>query len=382
MKHRHSALIAAAGLVIVDLTLGMGASAGVGAPERRVAAERAGAWTETGRMAFPRSGMEAVLLPNGKVLAIGDGPREDGRPGNSAELLPPTTGSLDDHGPDGTASVRAHGDRPGRRHGARRRWRQRARAMRYAEVYRPGSGTWKATGSLKRPRKLATATLLQDGRVLVVGGLGNGDPGVLASAELYDPATGRWTSAGKMATPRSDDTATLLEGGQVLVAGGTADFEKVLASAELYDPVTGSWSTLAPMQHARVSASAVLLESGLLLVAGGWDGEGVRTAELYDPATGAWTETGDLRDTREGAQTIVLLRDGRVLLTGGFSPTAFRATAETYDPGTGRFTRAGRMTSRRGFHAAVVLRDGSVLVAGGRADFEAPLDTAEIFDPS
>ena len=138
--------------------------------------------------------------------------------------------------------------------------------------------------------------------------------------------------------PRDGHTATLLGNRKVLVAGGTADFEKVLASAELYDPVTGSWSTLAPMQHARVSASAVLLESGLLLVAGGWDGEGVRTAELYDPATGAWTETGDLRDTREGAQTIVLLRDGRVLMTGGFSPTAFRTTAETYDPGTGRFS--------------------------------------------
>ena len=122
MKHRHSALIAAAGLVIVDLTLGMGASAGVGAPERRVAAERAGAWTETGRMAFPRSGMEAVLLPNGKVLAIGDGPREDGRPGNSAEL------------------------------------------------YHPRQGRWTIADPMARRRFGHMATVLDDGTVLVAGG--------------------------------------------------------------------------------------------------------------------------------------------------------------------------------------------------------------------
>src|SRR5256885_17102858 len=48
---------------------------------------------------------------------------------------------------------------------------------------------WEYTGSLKTARFHHTATLLPDGRVLVVGGeQGRGSP--LASAELYDPATG------------------------------------------------------------------------------------------------------------------------------------------------------------------------------------------------
>ena len=65
-----------------------------------------------------------------------------------------------------------------------------------------------------------TATLLRDGRVLVVGGFSAGGAGVQASAELYDPATGRWTVTASLRTPRRNHTATLLADGRVLVAGG------------------------------------------------------------------------------------------------------------------------------------------------------------------
>jgi hypothetical protein len=76
------------------------------------------------------------------------------------------------------------------------------------------------------PRAYFTATLLNNGKVLVTGGRnGVGD----ASAELYDPVTGIWSMTGAMGTVRAYDTATLLGSGKVLVAGSDA-------TSELYDP--------------------------------------------------------------------------------------------------------------------------------------------------
>src|SRR5690349_15870174 len=67
------------------------------------------------------------------------------------------------------------------------------------------------TGSLAAARYEHTATLLQNGKVLVAGGLGYG--GYLASAELYDPVTGTWMATGSLAAARTDHTATLLPNG-------------------------------------------------------------------------------------------------------------------------------------------------------------------------
>src|SRR5437773_1082632 len=138
---------------------------------------------------------------------------------------------------------------------------------------------WEYTGSLKTARFHHTATLLPDGRVLVVGGEHEHDP--LASAELYDPATGTWSATGSLNTARYDHTATLLRNGMVLVAGGNPD---ELDSAELYDPATGTWSVTDSLNDGRADHVETLLPNGMVLVAGGTNFE-IDTAELYDPAT-------------------------------------------------------------------------------------------------
>ena len=84
-----------------------------------------------------------------------------------------------------------------------------------AELYDPTTGTWSITGSLNIARYLHTATLLQNGKVLVAGGTGGDN-----RAELYDPATGTWSMTGGLIADRYGQTATLLQNGQVLVAGG------------------------------------------------------------------------------------------------------------------------------------------------------------------
>jgi hypothetical protein len=83
------------------------------------------------------------------------------------------------------------------------------------------SWTWRTTGRLNTARWQHTATLLQNGMVLVAGGIDSNFI-FLASAELYDPASGTWTATGSLNAARDEHTATLLQNGKVLVVGDLA----------------------------------------------------------------------------------------------------------------------------------------------------------------
>jgi hypothetical protein len=164
--------------------------------------------------------------------------------------------------------------------------------------------------------------------VLVAGGLVD-DHGV-ASAELYDPTTGTWTATADMHSSRADPTATLLNDGKVLVTGG-ADYQPS-GPPELYDPTTGTWA--ATRELARPGTryeSAALLSDGTVLVAGGAGPE----AELYDPTAGSWTITGSMLQPlgfapltpQRGFVPMTPLLDGTVLAAGGEA-----GSAELYVP--------------------------------------------------
>ena len=97
----------------------------------------------------------------------------------------------------------------------------------------PASWIWSVAQSLNTGHKYHTATLLQNGMVLVAGGENN-HFNVLASAGLYDPTSRTWTVTGSLNTARAGHRATLLQNGKVvLVAGGLDTNFRVLASAEL-----------------------------------------------------------------------------------------------------------------------------------------------------
>src|SRR6266481_8211280 len=136
-------------------------------------------------------------------------------------------------------------------------------------------GTFVPTGSLNTARIDHTVTLLNNGMVLVAGGdnffIGAIPSTNFASAELYDPATGTFTLTGSMATARDLQTATLLNNGKVLVVGGI-DNSSALPSAELYDPATGTFTATGSMATARNLHTATLLNNGKVLVVGGEGG--------------------------------------------------------------------------------------------------------------
>jgi uncharacterized delta-60 repeat protein len=255
------------------------------------------------------------------------------------------------------------------------------------ELYDPATGTFSPTGSLATPRDDFTATALSDGRVLVAGGQTDVTSTLecLASTELYDPATGTFSPTGSMTAARCGQTATALSDGRVLMAGGQDAGFNVTASAELYDPATGKFSSTGSMTAARDGATATTLSDGRVLIAGGANGSGVlASAELYDPATGKFSSTGSMTAARDGA-TATTLSDGRILIVGGetdMAPASDRlASAELYDPASGKFSPTGSLTIGRDAHTATLLPDGRVLIAGGW-DGSATLASAELYDPA
>ena len=252
-----------------------------------------------------------------------------------------------------------------------------------AELYDPAARTFAATGSMTVPRAGQTITMLHDGRVLLTGGVKNvGFRSELASAEIYDPASGTFSATGSMSVPREGHTATLLRDGRVLVVGGSDNGTHTLDTAEVYDESIGAFSRAGHLNQPRVAHVAALLGTGKVLIAGGGRGGmpggyiSYDTAELYNPSTRTFSPMlARMHYDRVGAAA-VRLNDGRVLIVGGKSGKVMVGmrtlagmaplnTAEIYDPEAGIFVATGNMSAPHYLATATMLNNGNVLVVGG-----------------
>lgn len=381
-----------------------------------------------------------------------------------------------------------------------------------AEIYMhdasPGSGAWSLTGPMVQAREGHTATLLESGVVVVIGGRSppgatpptNSTPSVpigppVATAEVYNPMSASWLPApGQMRYPRTGHTATLLDDGRVLVVGGlgpggkeadrlrnasprgvdpssvpavkdaenTPAAEGAIAAVEVYDPETGGFTSAAPLPHGRYGHTATLLPDNKVLITGGvHDDEAQRDVQptvqaipaaqpiavrslVFDPASGTWEPTSN--DPAPHADHTATVMGGPrcsspmpppycgdVLVTGGpvgatsvfdwekrewtnagitwaFGPETYSGHTAlalpsglvfavvdrygyTYDPARSlaaasprHWELAGEPLDRKVGHTSTFLIDGKVLIAGGRARLattanrHGPTRAVEIYD--
>jgi hypothetical protein len=260
-----------------------------------------------------------------------------------------------------------------------------------AELYTPEMpgtpDTWVATGNMVTARTGHLWSTLDDGRVLIVGGLDTtGNP--LASAEVYDYLTGIFSSTGDMTIARQHHRTTLLYTGKVLVTGGRPlAASNVLNSAELFDPVSGTFTPTGDMQRHRRLHRSTELPDGKILITGGLGGTSdtansvLNGAELYDPATGTFTFTAGPMTTARRSHQAILLYTGKVLIAGGNGAgSVLWNSAELYDPASKTFTATGDMNAARApFFTR--LPNGKILVSNG-SDANGPIQALEIYDPA
>lgn len=225
-------------------------------------------------------------------------------------------------------------------------------------------GSWSPMSSGAAPCGAGVCVLLNDGRTLKTG---------RDAAEILDPVKGAWTPAGTIHEVRTGHTATLLQDGRVLIAGGGT------RSLEIFDPKADAWTLAAgQLSAARSHHAATLLANGSVLISGGKDGDApLSSTDLFDPASGNVTSSGFLTVPRAG-HTATRLLDGKVLIAGGDG----LASAEIYDPELQSFSPAGAMTAARTGHVAILLPDNNqVLLGGGRDADGEPQASAETYTP-
>ena len=325
---------------MADTTVAGSATAGV-----EIFNPSSGRFTTAAAMGVGRAAHSATLLANGKVLVAGGYGQLGNRSSSSTEIYDPRTDSWSVasrmlHGRSGHAAVRLADGRvlvvggaefapvgigP---HGL-------AAATLAPEIYDPATDTWSQAAMSKWDRPVApTATLLNDGRVLVVGGqyMWNSADEDTDRSEVYDPASNRWTDVAidPRFPARQYQTATLMPDGKVLVAGGDIDLEPI-ASAALFDPSTNSWIQIPHMTAVRCSHGAALLPSGNVLVIGSacWGHAESNTVEEFVPATNHWYRVAGLGRGR-GDGAAVAFHNGTVLYVGGVQSNTGTAAAQLF----------------------------------------------------
>ncbi|XYI01869.1 kelch repeat-containing protein [Sorangium sp. So ce1128] len=352
----------------------------------------AGMWRSVAPLRTPRQLHTATLLQDGRVLvAGGKGGNGGPHPGglvDITEVFDPDSGTWHVVGPmgnvrdghtatllqDGRVLIAGGFEFIDVQSNARR-------SLKTAELFEPGSGTWQPASPMNAARHSHTATLLQNGRVLVAGGRDHQENQLLDSAELFDPASDRWLLVGSMLDRRQMHTATLLPNGQVLVAGGYGP-DGMLDGAEVFDPASERWLRLGPMSAARAQHTATMLQDGRVLVAGGFDSaSALNSAEVFVPDSGRWLPLGFMHTARIG-HVATLLPNGLVLVVGGTNLQTSNLqpnTVEAFDPSSSAWLPLEPLHLGRSWHTATLLRDGRVLVVGGTDGGE--LDSVVVFRP-
>jgi hypothetical protein len=357
-------------------------------------------WVYTGSLKMARAGHTATLL-NGGVLVVAGSSGPDSEYSSATatcELYSLSSGTWSMTAPllnspriGHTATLLTTGPNAGRVlvTGGRGAY---GSPLSDCELFNPANGTWSETGSLQTARYGHTATLLNNGMVLVAAGSSangsGGGYGALSQYELYDPASGTWCEPSGTGTVDAlmysshvpGFAATLLNNGEVLVVdSGSGASRQCLTCAGgcetySYNSCGGTWTQTAMIPSAAGSGfTATLLASGQVLAVGSGTG-----TYLYN--NGTWTPTEGPMNVAAGGQTATLLNNGWVLVAGGNSDAVPVNSVEIW-PGGGSWTETSPLQTARSLHTATLLPSGEVLVVGGQGSDNYSLASCELYTP-
>jgi len=296
------------------------------------------------------------------------------------------------------------------------------------EIYDPFFKTWTMARPMSAARRGHAASLLNNGKVLVTGGYdGTAAITALKTTEIYDPGSGAWSAGTPLIEARRWHTTTLLNSGKVLIVGGAVSSGKGTV-VELFDPstLTGVITATGSLNISRQQHTATLLPNGHVLIAGRNDSEGAlrntngeptdsTSTEIYDDVAGTWS-LGPIMSIgrRAHAATLInstfssgstlnfVLSKFQVLITGGAGATASGkaeivtrtvkiTTVAVVDATTGAITTPAvtttewtvaapiSMPAQRAFHTSTLLDSGDVLLVGGKDANLNDVDTTDVF---
>jgi large repetitive protein len=292
-----------------------------------------GAWHNSGTLSTDRSGYKAIVLSDGSVLVVGDD--HD----TLAERYDPISEAWRAAGHMQTRhfdpAVIRISDGKVLVIGGDIDWNYQLTAS-TVERYDPATDAWSAVSQLPVAVKQPTATLLADGTVLVVGTIdqscGQWCNNEVAFASRYNPLTNSWNVTAAMSTTPGAHSASLLTNGKVLVIAEWGN------NTQLYNPATNIWSSAMSLIEHRTSYTVTSLPNGRVLVLGGLNvttGALLSTVEIYYAGSDTWIRARNLIRPRAN-HTATLLPNGAVLVVGGLDKlpdgTPFSTTsAELYN---------------------------------------------------
>jgi hypothetical protein len=328
---------------------------------------------------WPVVGVHLHLLSNGQVLTFGKrGTPQVWNPASGTFTAVPSSTLLFCGGhaflPDGRLLVT--GGHIEHDHG-----------LPYGNVFDPTSRTWTRIASMAQGRWYPTNTALANGEMVTVGGADE-NAVMVTVPEIWDGAGWRQLPGASLDLPYYP-WLFQAPNGQVFYAGYSR------ATRYLDPRGSGAWSFVANSRYGdRIDGAAVMYEPGKVMIVGGGGGTettiGTRSAEVIDLNSGApaWSNTGSMTFARRHLNA-TLLPTGDVLVTGGTSGPGFNSAegtvheAELWNPATGAWRVLGANSINRIYHsAAVVLRDGRVLVTGaGERTGDVDQFNAELYSP-
>lgn len=312
------------GLVYYKPSLGeIGASA-----KAEIYNPKTNTFTKVSDMASPHAYHSNVLLNDGKVLII-DGFRP-------CEIFNPKTNSffkisplqIQRNGlsliftnlmPDGNVLV-IGGEKP------------------EIELYNPKTKTFKVINKFQINRNYPAITKLNNKKVLLIGGCklvekNNKLPlecESIPNTEIYDYSTNTVKEAANMIIPRYGATTTLLDNGKLLITGGVNNNHVPIAKSEIYDPVKNKFKLGASMLIPRYKHQSIKLSNGKVLIVGGILNDSSKkyksTIEIYNPKTNTFEYGTETNPEIYNDFKLILIKNNKVLITGGCKNGCIKAS--------------------------------------------------------